>query len=72
VETRSDWAATHTVLQKNIRPSSVFLLKSVQESDRSTQNGRQNYYALVTTLIFNITTANMPLDTIINQFLPLL
>jgi hypothetical protein len=34
VEIRSDWAATHTVLQKNTGPSSVFLLKSVQESDR--------------------------------------
>lgn len=33
VEIRCDWAATHTALQKNIDPSSEFLLNTVQERD---------------------------------------
>jgi len=69
VEIRCDWAATHTALQKYTDPSSEILLKSAWESDRRTQKSRLNYDALVTTSIFNITTANLPLDKTINQFL---
>lgn len=72
VEIRCDWAANRTALQKDIDPVSEILLKSLRESECRTQKSRMNYDALVTTSIFNITMANLPLDKTINQFLLLL
>jgi len=69
VEIRCDLVATRTALQNDIDPSSAILLKSVRGSDRRTQKSRMNYDSLVTTSIFNITTANLPLVKTINQYL---